>query len=448
MELESSTRHLLHVRFAFLNKVLGSHSKLRHHDVSWGREAEPLDTNNLSVQSNILVPHGTDTGLHSNPLQAGRRKDRVPVLLALLVEEVHRWHGNNADAISELLGSSHSVLNLGSRSHDDHLEGPGLLLGDVSSLQHTLTPGLNRNLVESLDVLTSEDDGSGTILALLRMDVGSDGLLGVSRADDVQVGEHAERRNSLDRLMGGTVLANTDGVVSQDVGGGQFSQSSHTDGSAHVIDENQEGGARWSEQSMEGDSIHDGSHTMLADSKVEVLSSIGLVKSPAEVSAILDVVLVGSVKIGRTREELRHEVRDVVDHDGSSLTGGNVLALGNLRNGLEHLFSRGSLLLLELLEKGCFVGIGRLPGIEGILPCIVLLLVPLLNILKMLVCVLGNLPRLSQAESLLGFRNILHAGFTVSSVGTSDLVDSLADDGLAHQELRLAVLGGPELVEG
>lgn len=56
--------------------------------------------------------------------------------------------------------------------------------------------------------------------------------------------------------------------------------------------------------------------------------------------------------------------------------------------------------------------------------------------------VVGHEPLLlGEADRLAGLVRVLHAGLTVRRVRSRDGVDALADDGLAHDQLRLAVLG-------
>lgn len=47
-----------------------------------------------------------------------------------------------------------------------------------------------------------------------------------------------------------------------------------------------------------------------------------------------------------------------------------------------------------------------------------------------------------EADGLAGLVRVLHASLTVRRVRSCDGVDALADDGLAHDQLGLAVLGG------
>jgi len=102
------------------------------------------------------------------------------------------------------------VLNLGTSGNHDGVKVALLLLGDVGTLEGTLTTLGGRESGVLVKVLTREDEDSGAVLAGDRRGKGSDGLLGVSRAEDVDVGEGTEAGDSLDRLMGGTILSDTD----------------------------------------------------------------------------------------------------------------------------------------------------------------------------------------------------------------------------------------------
>ena len=67
--------------------------------------------------------------------------------------------------------------------------------------------------------------------------------------------------------------------------------------------------------------------------------------------------------------------------------------------------------------------------------------------LEDLVGLRGHLPRLGEPQALLVVLDVRHARLTVRRIGTGDLVESLADDGLGDEELGLAVLGRAELVQ-
>mmetsp|Transcript_1811 Transcript_1811/g.4529 ORF Transcript_1811/g.4529 Transcript_1811/m.4529 type:complete len:89 (-) Transcript_1811:2056-2322(-) len=64
----------------FRSKVLGAHSKLAHDNITWGTEAESVNSDNLG---GILVPGSGNTSLHSDSLRAGGGKDGLLVVIRL-----------------------------------------------------------------------------------------------------------------------------------------------------------------------------------------------------------------------------------------------------------------------------------------------------------------------------------------------------------------------------
>jgi len=72
--------------------------------------------------------------------------------------------------------------------------------------------------------------------------VGANGLVGVGRADDRQIGDGAQGSQVLDWLVGGAILANTHAVVGEDVQGRQVHERAQAHRRPHVVAEDHEGG--------------------------------------------------------------------------------------------------------------------------------------------------------------------------------------------------------------
>ena len=94
-------------------------------------------------------------------------------------------------------------------------------------------------------------------------------LVGVGGADHVEAGDGAQGGEVLDRLVGGAVLAEADGVVGPDVGDRRCHQRGEPDGAAHVVGEGQEGAAEDAGAAVDGDAVHDRAHGVLADAEVQ-----------------------------------------------------------------------------------------------------------------------------------------------------------------------------------
>mmetsp|Transcript_1811 Transcript_1811/g.4526 ORF Transcript_1811/g.4526 Transcript_1811/m.4526 type:complete len:463 (-) Transcript_1811:145-1533(-) len=181
---------------------------------------------------------------------------------------------------------------------------------------------------------------------------------------------------------------------------------------------------------------------MLADSEVQVLASVGLIEASAEVSAVVNVVTGGSMKIGGSRDVVGNGLGNLLDDLVARDTGGLGLT-AHLGDGLDHLGSRHDVVgngILKLLGE---VAVGFLPGSVGGLPVIVDALVLLLDAAEEVTGALGHEPLLlGEADGRAGFVNVWDTGLSVSGVGALCLLHSLSDDGVALDELGLAIVGG------
>mmetsp|Transcript_52038 Transcript_52038/g.125585 ORF Transcript_52038/g.125585 Transcript_52038/m.125585 type:complete len:636 (-) Transcript_52038:69-1976(-) len=334
--------------------------------------------------------------------------------------------------------------DLRSSGDDDHVKVGSFLLGDVGTLEGTLTAGHVVHVVVLVDVLTREDQCSGSLLACDRGDHGCNSLFGVSRTVNIQVGDNTESRNCLNRLVSGAVLTDTDGVVREDVRDTvQLRKSGDTDSGAEVVDEDQEGRSRDLEKTVESESVHDGTHGVFTDTEVKVLSGVRLVEASTEVSTIVDVVTGRSVKIGRSRNVVRDELGDFLD----DLVSRNTCGLGGVshgRDGGSHFTGAHGLVLDSVLELLGKLGVGLLPCREGGLPRVVCGLVLLLDVTEEVTSSLRDIPLLTvgKADVLLGLVDVGDTSLTVSSVGTLGLLHTLSDDGVALDELGLSVVTG------
>mmetsp|Transcript_10914 Transcript_10914/g.16470 ORF Transcript_10914/g.16470 Transcript_10914/m.16470 type:complete len:430 (-) Transcript_10914:162-1451(-) len=181
---------------------------------------------------------------------------------------------------------------------------------------------------------------------------------------------------------------------------------------------------------------------MFTDSEVQVLSSVGLVETSTEVSAVVDVVTGGSVKIGRSGDVVRNKPGNVLDDLESRNTGG-LGFITHLRDGSEHVLSGHGLVSYGILKLRGHIGVGLLPCGVGSLPIVVDLSVLFLNSVEEVTCSLRNIPsRVRKANGGLGLANVWDTGLSVSSVGSLSLFHSLSDDGVALNELGLSVVGG------
>lgn len=170
-------------------------------------------------------------------------------------------------------------------------EGRRLLLDDVAALEGAVALHV-LGRVELGHVLAGQDERGGAGGLGDRVGVRGRGLVVVGGAHHVEVGEDAEARDRLDGLVGRPVLAHRDRVVGEDVRDGELGEGRDAHGRAHVVREDEEGGARGGEDAAVREPVRNAAHGVLADPVVEVLALVGLAEARAEVTSALDVVLV------------------------------------------------------------------------------------------------------------------------------------------------------------
>mmetsp|Transcript_6241 Transcript_6241/g.17866 ORF Transcript_6241/g.17866 Transcript_6241/m.17866 type:complete len:427 (-) Transcript_6241:200-1480(-) len=182
---------------------------------------------------------------------------------------------------------------------------------------------------------------------------------------------------------------------------------------------------------------------MLTDTEVQVLSSISLVESRSEVTTVVDVVTGGSVQVSRSRNIVRHHGGNVLDDLESTDTGGfgGISHCGDLG---DHFLSRWGLISDGIFQLSGKSGVSLLPGRKSGLPFIVVGLVLLLNLREEITGSFRDVPLLTLGDTdvELGLVNVWDTGFSVSSVGTLGFFHTLSDDGVALDELGLAVVVG------
>ena len=268
-----------------------------------------------------------------------RGEDRVLVRLRLLLKELPAGHGHDADLLAgglELLSGLNSHLELRSGSNNDDIR-VGLLHDGVGSLHGSLDGGG----VHVGHSLPGEDKG-GRPLDSLRVlgvsvlhgsGVGSSGLVSITRADGQHVRHGTEGGQVLDRLMGRSVLSQSNRVVGHHVDNTGLRKGRHTHGIPHVIREDEEGSAvRDKSRGVKSNSVADGSHGVLAHSKADVALSRGIL---LEVSEHLHEGHVGRGQIGGSSNKSRDDRGEGVQHGLGVETGGEPLVLrGELRESI------------------------------------------------------------------------------------------------------------------
>lgn len=286
------------------------------------------------------------------------------VVGALAVEAFHGGHGDDTDT-RLASGGLDGVLKLGACRDDDGFEGSFFFLGDVSASASAFAAGGDVELLLGHDLLARKDEGGRSVGAEEGRGPSAGDFLGVSGANDVEVWNHAQATDGLDRLVSGAVFTDTNGVVGEDIDDGEFSQSGEADGRAHVVGEDEEGRAAGTEEAVVGDAVANRAHGVLADTEPDVFA---FWSRSAVVAGVLEVVLGRTVKVSRTGDKAGDELGDFIDDHAACATSGVCVVVAEGWDGVAKVARNGSGdAVLKLFRQ---LGVGGGPGIVSGLPSV------------------------------------------------------------------------------
>lgn len=253
------------------------------------------------------------------------RKDTELVLVVLGVEhfKAGNRHETGLDALLLELGNSLvTEADLGT-SRDEGDVGVldlfenvttlgGLLDGRVGELGKLLLADITLHITH---VLTRKSEDGGSVLGEDCDQVRGRSLVTVGRAPEGEIGGSTEPGRSLDRLVGGSVLTETDRVVCRDLKDAEVRQGAQTDSAGGVRDKVEESGAEGNETTVSGETVADGSHAVLANTESEVSALVATKtgRGVLEVFGTLPTGQVGTSQVGRTANELGKNFGELVD---------------------------------------------------------------------------------------------------------------------------------------
>lgn len=250
-------------------------------------------------------------------------QDGQAVVLGLGIEHLEARDGDDTglDALLlQLLDGVDADAHLGSGGHQGDL-GTLDLVQDVA----TLGGPLDRGALELRQVLSGQSQDAGGVLGGEGNVVGGAGLVTVGRAPHHAVGQGTEVGQGLDRLVGRAVLTKTDRVVGGDPDDALLGQGRQTDGTGGVGDEVEEGTTVRDDGTVGGQTVEDGTHTVLTDTVSDVTSSVVAQASGwrLEVDSILPPGQVGASQIGGATDQLGDDGVDLLQDNLGQLSGGD-----------------------------------------------------------------------------------------------------------------------------
>ena len=128
--------------------------------------------------------------------------------------------------------------------------------------------------VECCNVLPAQGQEYGPIARFHGNSPGHGHLVSVGRPDECDVGDRAQARELLHRLVGGAIFTERDAVVREHVHHVQSHQRGKTDRRAHVVREDQERGAVGDEAPVRRQPVDDGAHGVFADPEMQVPATV------------------------------------------------------------------------------------------------------------------------------------------------------------------------------
>ena len=230
----------------------------------------------------------------------------------------------------------------------------------LNLLQNVTTLGglFNSRVGQLGQVLTRERQHRGSVLREDRDEVRGRGLVTVRRAPERQVGGRTQPSGSLDGLVGGPVLAETDRVVGRHLQDAQVRERRQTDGTGSVRNKVQECGAERNDTAIRGQTVADSSHAVLAHAETEVSAGVRAQarRGVLEVFGALPAGQVGTGQVGGTTHELGQDLGELVDGGlGQLAAADGGVGSGVCRQGLFPPF--GQAVLDTALQLGGFGGV-------------------------------------------------------------------------------------------
>lgn len=182
----------------------------------------------VSARVGIFGPAEGGVGLDRYDEGLSRGDDGSSVLDRLCVESTGVRHRYNSHRILvlQLLGCINSTCNLGTSGDEGDIGDLVLVaVDDVSTVLYLVSVGTGKKRYW----LSSERKQTGVLSVPKTQDPRADHFLGIGRSDVVEIRESTEEERESDRLVGRSILADTDRVVSGHGDESELHQSSHSE---------------------------------------------------------------------------------------------------------------------------------------------------------------------------------------------------------------------------
>ena len=268
--------------------------------------------------------------------------------------------------------------------------------------------------------------------------IGTRDFFRIGGTNHVEVWNDAQAADSFNGLVGGTVFANPNGVVREDVGDRKFGERREADGGAQVVSKDQEGGTAGAEDAVVSDPVADRAHGVFADAEPDIAT--GRICG-AEVATAFDVIFGGAVEVCGTGDELRDGLRDGIDDGAAGGAGRSFITRFEFRDVAGKIGGDG--IAGATFEFGGEFGVGGFPGSVGRVPCDAGGLSGFGEACEMCADFGRDVEGFGgEPETGAGGLRKFGTAFTVTSGSSLDFGDALGDGGFGNQDGGFAALVG------
>lgn len=214
-------------------------------------------------------------------------------------------------------------------------------------------------LSNSTYVLSGKGEDGRSVLRQDGDKIGGRSLVTVSGPPESKVRDSSEPSSSLDGLVGRPIFTETNRVVGGNVEDSKVRQGGKSDGTGGVRDEVKESGSERNDTTIGSDTVTDGSHTVLPNTKSEISASVASEtgRGVLEVLSALPPGQVGTGQVGRTTDQLGQHLNEFGDSSLGQLPGTD----SSVRGGV------GGESLLPTVGKTAFNSSLKLSSLLGVL---------------------------------------------------------------------------------
>src|SRR4051812_11840926 len=160
-----------------------------------------MKADHLAVEPNKFEPEIGHPGFDRDAAAAVSRQDFRAIIFRLPLESLEAGHGDYARSFSQFLGRGQRMLEFAAAREKNQLKLRRLALRDIAAARHAFAAKRGVDLIQHWNCLSRQGEQRGSVDALRRGCERSRSFFRISRADHVELRNHAEAADRLDRFV-------------------------------------------------------------------------------------------------------------------------------------------------------------------------------------------------------------------------------------------------------